>query len=153
MSNYVLRLKVSDKWVERFLNMAALVATWSKDESTKVGCVLADSTNRIISVRFNGPPAGVCDAPRERASRLRRTIHAESNALHFAHRDVAGSTAYVTHPPCAHCTAHLIQRGVARIFYAPGSPEFEERWKDDLHESQCMCGDRGTHLIAVEGFV
>lgn len=36
------------KWDARFLDLAALVASWSRDPSTQVGAVIADGINRII---------------------------------------------------------------------------------------------------------
>ena len=48
-----------NKWDMRFLELAALVATWSKDPSTQVGAVIVDSAKRIVSVGFNGAPRGV----------------------------------------------------------------------------------------------
>ena len=128
-----------EKWDIRFLELAKHVAYWSKDPSTRVGAVIADQQNRIISLGFNGPPAGTLDLPRDRDSKLRRTIHAEANAMHFANRDVKGCSIYITHPPCAHCTSHIIQRGITRIVYIKGSQEFEERWAADIAESKEMC--------------
>jgi len=50
------------KWSNRFLQLAALVATWSKDPSTQVGSVIADDKNRVLSVGFNGFPRKVLDS-------------------------------------------------------------------------------------------
>ena len=49
------------KWDKRFLELAKLVGSWSKDPSTKVGAVIVDCNNRIISVGYNGFPKGVKD--------------------------------------------------------------------------------------------
>ena len=104
------------KWDRRMLGLVNLIATWSKDPSTGVGAVIVDSKNRIVSVGFNGFPRAVCDSDEalfDRDEKLRRTIHAEENALLFARGPVDGCTIYVTHPPCARCAAKLIQAGVA----------------------------------------
>ena len=34
--------ETKNKWSHRFLDMAALVASWSKDPSTKCGAVITD---------------------------------------------------------------------------------------------------------------
>lgn len=138
------------KWHIRFLKLAQHVAQWSKDESTQVGCVIADKSHRIISVGFNGPPSRTTDGPMTREVKLRRTIHAEANALHFAKADVTGCSAFVTHPPCSQCTAHLIQRGIAHILFLHGSPEFYKRWADDIKESQAMCKESDVTFINLE---
>src|SRR5438552_2049603 len=45
-------------WDYRFLMLAKHISLWSKDNSTKVGCVIADRKRRIISVGYNGLPMG-----------------------------------------------------------------------------------------------
>ena len=52
---------MSDKWDRRFLDLAAHIATWSKDPSTKVGCVVVGSDREIRSTGFNGFPRGISD--------------------------------------------------------------------------------------------
>ncbi len=140
------------KWDRRFMELATLVSSWSKDHSTKVGCVIVDSRRRVVSVGFNGPPAGTVDTEYPRDIRLRRSIHAEANALHFANSDISGCTAYITHPPCSNCTGHLIQRGVARIVANQGSNDFEVRWAEDIKESQAMCSEVGVVLTCLGDF-
>ena len=90
-------------WDQRFLEMARLAATWSKDPSSKVGAVITDG-KRIVSLGFNGFPAGIDDDPSiygHRERKYRRVLHAEQNAISFAKRDLTGCTIYITHPPCA----------------------------------------------------
>ena len=53
--------KTLNKWDDRFLKLAELVSTWSKDPSSKVGAVIVDDKNRVISLGFNGLPRGVED--------------------------------------------------------------------------------------------
>ena len=125
------------KWDRRFLALAGEVASWSKDPSSKVGCCIVDAKKRIVSLGFNGSPQKVGDVG-ERSTRLLRTIHAEANALHFASRDVEGCTIYVTHPPCANCAAHLIQRDIAEVVFFRGSDDFMSRWKENYDEAILM---------------
>jgi dCMP deaminase len=137
-----------DKWRQRFLELASLVATWSKDESSQVGAVIVDANNRIVSLGFNGAPRGVRDGFANRNQKLRRTLHAEDNALSFAHRDVTGCTIYITHPPCAQCAARLIQRGIAGVIYPWPTLEFIERWRTEVVEADAMFGEAGVVPIA-----
>lgn len=77
------------KWDHRFLELAELVGSWSKDPSTQVGAVIVDIDNRIVSTGFNGFPRGCldhADTLGDRDRKLLRTIHAEDNALLFARR-------------------------------------------------------------------
>lgn len=128
-----------NKWDKRFMDLADLVASWSKDPSSKVGAVIVDDCNRIISVGYNGPPRKVSEVDMAtREVRLARTIHAEVNAMNFANRDLSGCMIYVTHPPCANCAAQIIQRGITTVAFRPGTFEFMQRWKDNYDEAISM---------------
>ncbi|NQZ74694.1 MAG: dCMP deaminase family protein [Ekhidna sp.] len=125
------------KWDDRFLQLAEHIAAWSKDPSSKVGCVIADDKNEIVSVGFNGFPRGIQDDSRlqTRETKYPLIIHAEANALISARRDVSGCTAYVTHFPCIQCAVKLIQSGIVRVvtYY---NHEFNERWKTDIEQTR-----------------
>lgn len=109
------------KWDERFLAVAALVASWSKDRSTKVGAVIVGPYNDIRSVGYNGFPRGIDDDVEERHGRPQKykwTEHAERNALYNAllnHTPVAGCTMYLTWYPCADCARAIIQSGIFMV--------------------------------------
>lgn len=126
------------KWTKRFLDLATLIASWSKDPSTRVGAVIVDERNRIVSVGFNGFPRGIEDIITDRDEKLRRTIHAEENALLFANSSVEGCTIYVTHHPCARCTAKLIQVGISKIIYYD---TLSERWNEEIDSSESMLAE------------
>ena len=100
------------------MDMAFLVAGWSKD-STKVGAVIVDPANRVVSVGYNGFARGVADTPDrldDRDVKLKMVIHAEENAILFAERNLVGCTLY-TWPfmPCASCAGKVIQVGIRRV--------------------------------------
>ena len=48
------------KWDRRFIQMAQLVAGWSKDPSSKVGAVITRG-KFVVAVGFNGFPQGIAD--------------------------------------------------------------------------------------------
>ena len=108
------------EWDEYFLSLAELVSRRSPDPSTKHGCVLVDSGQRVVSTGYNGPVSGVPNeiVPLTRPEKYDWLIHAEDNAVSFARCDLRGATAYVTGPPCAPCFRRLLQVGVVRIVYA-----------------------------------
>ena len=134
------------KWGSRFMDLARLVASWSKDPSTQVGAVIVDQDKRIVSTGFNGFPRCVNDAPVDREAKLLRTIHAEENALLFARRDVTGMSVYVTRPPCARCAAKLVQAGIVRVVYELHPVDFVERWGNDVREAQRMFDESGVKI-------
>ena len=111
-----------DHWDRRFLALAEHIADWSKDPSTKVGCVIASADRRVVSTGFNGLPSGVEDTDERletRALKYEMTIHAERNAIISARRDLTGHRLYVTLMPCSVCAAMIIQAGLAEVICPP----------------------------------
>ena len=107
-----------DKWDKRYLDMAKLIATWSKDPSTKCGAVIVNKHNEIVSVGFNGFPKGVQDTTmrlEDRDTKYATTLHAERNAILFARQPLHDCTIY-TFPMqcCSECAAMAIQSGIKR---------------------------------------
>lgn len=128
-----------DKWDERFLKAADEVATWSKDPSTKVGCVIVDpELQRRTGEGFNGFPRFMSDAKElyeDRDTKYSRTLHAELNAVLFA-KKTEGCTAYVTHPPCTNCALVLIQSGVSRVVCKRPDADLLSRWSDSITKAK-----------------
>lgn len=122
---------MSNKWDDRFLALAEHVASWSKDESTKVGAVITHG-KRIVSLGYNGFAEGMNDDPAlyaDREIKYQRIIHAEMNAREFARRDLRGCTLYSTLMPCDRCFPHLIQARIRRFVYPmPKNDEPPRPW-------------------------
>lgn len=134
-----------EKWDKRFIDMAFHIAQWSKDPSSKVGCVIAKG-KKFISLGYNGPPAGVVDSPMTREVKYMRTIHAETNAILTSDRKLKNCTLYVTHPPCAQCCAKIIQTGIKRVVCTEPTDDFMSRWASDVQESQLMFSEAGVEF-------
>ena len=83
-------IKVSlNKWDQRFMDLAQLVSTWSKDPSTKTGAVLVSPDKKDVILGFNGFPSRMSDAPELYANRevkYSRVVHCEVNAVLHARR-------------------------------------------------------------------
>jgi dCMP deaminase len=128
-----------NKWDLRFLSLAEETATWSKDPSTKCGCVIVDpDTNRIAGVGFNGFPRGMCDHDElyaDRDTKLSRVLHAEENAVLNSVGSIAGYTAYVTGPPCNHCALVLIQSGIERVVCRVPTEDYLSRWEKPMGQN------------------
>lgn len=116
------------EWDRRMLTLARHVAMWSKDPSTKVGAVITDARNRVLSLGYNGYPCGVPDVGLfDRAHKLERIVHAEMNALIFAGVPLAGATLYVwPMPPCSRCAGPIIQADIVRVVAPPAAPRWRE---------------------------
>lgn len=127
-----------NKWDKNFLELAKTVSTFSKDPSTKVGAVIVDNDNRVISIGYNGFPKGIRDDNRldNRDLKYDMVVHAEANALLFANAPVKGCTIY-TWPfqPCSRCASLIIQAGIQRVV----SIENEEtRWVSNFQLAHDM---------------
>jgi len=107
-------------WDKTFMEIAHTIALRSKDPSTKIGAVITDENNRIVSVGFNGPPRKIDDniIPWTlRPDKYNWIIHAEVNAVLFAKANLIGYRCYVTGIPCPSCMLVLIQYGIVEVIY------------------------------------
>ncbi len=141
-------------WDLRFLEVAKLISTWSKDPSTKVGCVVVGPHREIRSTGFNGFPRGVEDTDarlNDRETKYPLIVHAEENAVAQAARigqSLHGCAAYVTFPSCARCARLLIQAGVTRVV-SPIDAEIPERWAEEIRIAAAMLIEANVTLVAV----
>ena len=105
-------------WDRRYMEMARLVAGWSKDKKAKVGAVIVRE-NRVVATGFNGFPAEVEDLDerlKDQAKKLEMIVHAEQNALIVAGKSAEGATIYVHGKPvCATCAGAIIQAQIKRV--------------------------------------
>ena len=132
---------MSNKWDKRFLEMAKLVASWSKDPSTKVGTIVVRNRT-VIAQGYNGFPRGINDDDRldNRTIKYMYIVHSEMNAIYNAAENgvsLKDSTIYtVGLPVCHDCAKGLIQVGIKRVV----TPEIEtpERWLKSLSLTEEM---------------
>lgn len=111
-----------------FMELAVNLAKRSHCIKRHVGAVLTKDT-RIISIGYNGPPAGThnCDVefpetgcPRDSKGGCSLAIHAEQNAILYAVKNkatVEGSTLYVTLSPCLACARIIYTAGIQKVIY------------------------------------
>ncbi len=145
---------MSEKWDKRFLDLAEQISTWSKDPSTKVGCVVVGEDREIRSTGFNGFPRGISDDSErltDRELKYPLICHAEENAIMHAARiglSLKNCIAYVTWPPCTRCARSLIQAGVVEIVY-PKECVVPSRWESDFNLSTEMMKEAGLNIRRV----
>lgn len=144
------------KWDHRFLDMASLVASWSRDPSTRCGAVIVRPDKTVASVGFNGFPKGCDDDPalyEDRETKYSRVVHAEQNALLHAGESVKGYTMY-TWPPgfgpsCDRCSAHIIQAGITRVVHYLDESDFASRWKEPSERGLKMYAEAGIEIVGI----
>ena len=140
-------LILSNKWDIRFLEMAKLVASWSKDPSTQVGAI-AVRNRTVIAQGYNGFPRGMDDDPQyynDRPLKYRLIVHAEMNAIYNAAENgvsLKGSTLYVYGlPVCNDCAKGLVQAGIKRI--VTPKQDVPKNWQDSVRDSALMFDEVG----------
>lgn len=107
-----------------------------------VGAVLTKDT-RIISIGYNGPPAGThnCDeeypdkgCPRDSKGGCSLAIHAEQNAILYAVKNkssVDGATLYVTLSPCLSCARIIYTMGIKKVIYLNSYAQYKGIGSDE----------------------
>lgn len=111
-----------------FVALATNLSKRSHCVKKQVGAVLTKDT-RIISIGYNGPPAGTynCDeqwpgvgCSRDAKGSCFLALHAEQNAILYAIKNnasVAGATLYVTLAPCLPCARIIFSAGIKKVIY------------------------------------
>ena len=123
------------------------IAQWSKDRSSKVGCVLVKD-REIITTGYNGMPRKIDDDVEERHERPEKYHwfhHAELNAIVNAARQGKSTLecdAYINWFPCDHCAGVLVNAGIKRIF-CDNEPDFEHPKFGELFKRAKVILDEG----------
>ena len=120
---------MKQKWIDAFMDTAERFAQLSSAVRLKVGAVVVKD-NRIISIGYNGMPAGwtnVCEEVIEVhedggviAKTKDEVIHAEANAIAKLARDGESglhTDLFCTHAPCIQCAKIIYGAGVKKVYY------------------------------------
>ena len=119
-----------------FMNLATDLALRSHCVKAQVGAVLVKDT-RIISIGYNGPPAGThnCDeewpevgCPRDARGSCSLALHAEENAILYAVKNGAnleGSTLYTTLSPCLPCARLIFSAGIKHVYFMKSYAQYK----------------------------
>lgn len=140
-----------NKWDDRFLTIARTIASWSKDPSRQVGCVVIDDDRNQLSSGYNGFPRGISDdlgRLSDRSQKLRIIVHAEANAVAAAARNghsLKGGTIYVTMRPCCQCASLLIQAGIKQV--VTPVPIRVPDWEEDFRMAEYLLHEAGVSYI------
>lgn len=148
---------VEDPAIEKFYRKAVLwlstvtmhAELHSKDPNTRVGAAILTPDWAIVSMGYNGFPVGTADDPdvwADREQKYKRVIHAESNAIDFARRDLAGMTLVCNLFPCHLCAGRIAQNGIKTVIYSADP-------REDLESELAtrIMRDAGIELRQVRG--
>lgn len=118
------------------MELAEKLAKRSHCVKAQVGAVLTKDT-RIVSLGYNGPPAGThnCDeewpqdgCPRDSKGSCSLALHAEQNAILYATKNnisLQDTTLYVTLSPCIACARVIFTTGIKKVFYMNSYAQFK----------------------------
>lgn len=144
-----------------FMNLATDLARRSHCVKAQVGAVLSKDT-RIISIGYNGPPAGThnCDeewpvtgCPRDTRGSCSLALHAEENAILYAVKngaDLQGATLYLTLSPCLPCARLIFSSGIRKVFYKHSYAAFKGHTSDDGVDFLTRFGVEVIHFTVID---
>ena len=127
---------------EIYMDLAQNLAKRSHCVKMKVGAVLTKDT-RIISLGYNGPPAGThnCDiewpehgCERDSKGSCSLALHAEQNAILYAMKNnvaLDNATLYITLSPCIACARVIFTIGIKKVIYINSYAEYKKIPSDE----------------------
>jgi dCMP deaminase len=124
---------MKQKWIDAFMDTAERFAQLSSAKRLKVGAVVVKD-NRIISIGYNGMPAGWTNECEEVVTpslpyvqgdgptlkTKDEVIHAEANAVAKLARDGESGKdgiMFCTHAPCIQCAKIIYGAGIKTVYY------------------------------------
>ena len=147
-----------------FMDLAVNLARRSHCIKAQVGAVLTKDT-RIISIGYNGPPAGThnCDeefpalgCPRDSKGSCSLALHAEQNAILYAAKNgsaIEGATIYVTLSPCIACARIIYSMKISRVLYLHSYAEYKGIGSDEGVDFLQKFGVNVERYVPTAGFV
>lgn len=140
-------MRMDQRWVLRFMEIARQVAVWSKDPSRKVGALLVSHDGRQVSWGYNGLPRGIDSHEGFGCEKNDLTVHAEANALMNCPFPTEGLVMFTTFFPCHECAKLIRQAGVTDLVTYHPSPGSSWAGSQELAE-QILRGS--THIVLLD---
>ena len=105
---------------EEYCLLQALSASErSEDPHTKVGAVVVNKFNEILSTGYNGlKPSKTLPPNISREEKRKHMIHAEQNALRGLTNRDNPDTIYISLSPCIPCAQSIMAYPIKRVIYA-----------------------------------
>jgi dCMP deaminase len=107
-------------WEEYFMSVCLLVSVRSPSNKLKVGSLITNEKNRILSSGYNGFISGLSHISYSRDGHEINTVHAEINSILFCSKEgisTENCTMYVTKYPCLNCFKSIASCGIKEIIY------------------------------------
>lgn len=127
---------MNNKMIQAHMKVAEVYSKLSHAKRLQVGAIVVKD-NRVISIGYNGTPAGwdnVCEEVivryengKEETKTKPEVIHAEANAIaKLARSNESGEDAdlFLTHAPCMECSKLIFTSGIKNVYY-------KNKYRDD----------------------
>ena len=102
----------------------------SEDPNTKVGAVVVNQFNEILSTGYNGlKPGNNLPPDISREEKRKHMIHAEQNALRGLTNRDNPDTIYISISPCLPCAQSIMAYPIKRVIYGKEYP-LDSRFKE-----------------------
>lgn len=141
------------KWADRYMKLAQVISTWSKDPSTKVGAIVVGHNGEILSQGYNGFPRKIKDTSdrlNDRSKKYKYIIHAEMNAIFNASLNgvsLQNSSIYIYGLPICHeCAKGIIQVGIKKVII---HKQIKDNWQESCKIAQEMLTEAGVTIIEI----
>ena len=123
-------------WDECFMRIAHVISDRSKDPSTQAGAVIADQSNVVVGIGYNGFPRSTDDSvftwdrdsDKLSETKYAYVCHAEENAIYNSNKQPHGCKIYATLFPCNECAKTIVQNGIKEVIYESDKYHDEDIW-------------------------
>ena len=143
------------------MSLVYRIASDSEDNRTKIGAIVVNDRNRILSTGYNGLPGGCVLLPKrmERPEKYHWFEHAERNAIFNAANigvSLNDGIMYTQGIPCSDCARGVIQVGIKKVIVhalweKEGKFNENQKWVDSAERSKQMFREAGVELEYYDG--
>lgn len=144
--------------IDTMLTVARILSWRSTCRRRTTGCVLTDSSNRILATGYNGGVAGeihcldvACPHASAPVGTPCEALHAEVNAVLQCSKREFVTRAYCTDAPCANCARVLLQLpNLTAVYYARwynGGVHLLKQRLGTVEQRYFIPGDRLPQLV------
>ena len=145
-------------WDEYFMMLVHAISMKSKDESTHIGALVVDQSNRILATGYNSFPSGIDDtisARQERPYKYYWFEHAERNCTYSAARvgiPLNGCRMYTNGVPCVDCGRAIVQSGIIEVIYSEKwNGSNSDHWTEEAKITEELFNEAGVKLRGYSG--
>lgn len=139
-----------NSWDDRFFSLTKIVASFSKDPSTKVGAIVVDKNKIPLVQGWNGFPRNIADTEERlnnRDLKYRYVVHAEMNCIYNAANiglSLKDSTLYVYGlPTCSTCCLGVVQAGIKNVKMLCKHP-IPDKWLTEFEFTENVFREAGV---------